>query len=113
MNGSSTAMGTVPRELFVPSELRARAYDDDALPIEDGQSISQPYVVAWMTELLDVEPGGLVLEIGTGTGYQAAILAVIGARVRSFERLPGLAESARRRLDELVVGEVARASWSR
>ncbi|MGH2512891.1 MAG: protein-L-isoaspartate O-methyltransferase family protein, partial [Candidatus Limnocylindrales bacterium] len=95
------AMSQIPRERFVPADLRARAYDDDALPIEEGQSISQPYVVAWMTQLLKIEPGMAVLEIGTGTGYQAAILATIGATVRSLERLPGLAEAARTRLAEL------------
>ncbi len=98
------AMGRVPRERFVPPDLVARAYDDDALPIEDGQSISQPYIVAWMTELLGVEPGGRVLEIGTGTGYQAAVLAAMGATVRSIERLPVLAASARERLAELGFG---------
>ena len=99
------AMGSVPRERFVPPDLVARAYDDDALPIEDGQSISQPYIVAWMTELLDVRPGGRVLEIGTGTGYQAAILAAMGASVRSIERLPALAAAARERLAALGVDE--------
>ena len=99
------AMGSVPRERFVPPDLVARAYDDDALPIEDGQSISQPYIVAWMTELLDVRPGGRVLEIGTGTGYQAAVLAAMGASVRSIERLPALAATARERLAALGVDQ--------
>jgi protein-L-isoaspartate(D-aspartate) O-methyltransferase len=99
------AMGLNPRERFVPDDLRARAYDDDALPIEQGQSISQPYVVAWMTELLEAGPGDAVLEIGTGTGYQAAILATIGATVRSIERLPEIAAEARRRLAELGLGD--------
>jgi protein-L-isoaspartate(D-aspartate) O-methyltransferase len=99
------AMGRVPRERFVPPDLVARAYDDDALPIEDGQSISQPYIVAWMTELLEVRPGGRVLEIGTGTGYQAAVLAAMGASVRSIERLPALAAAARERLAALGVDE--------
>ncbi len=92
------AMAAVPRERFIPADLADRAYDDDALPIADGQSISQPYVVAWMTELLHVEPGSPVLEIGTGSGYQAAVLAAMGARVRTIERLPSLAGAARERL---------------
>jgi protein-L-isoaspartate(D-aspartate) O-methyltransferase len=95
------AMGRVPRERFVPADLLARAYDDDALPIEDGQSISQPYIVAWMTELLQVEPDARVLEIGTGSGYQAAVLAAMGARVRTIERLPALAAMAQARLAAL------------
>jgi protein-L-isoaspartate(D-aspartate) O-methyltransferase len=99
------AMGAVPREQFVPREWTNRAYDDAALPIEGGQAISQPYIVAWMTELLQVVPGGLVLEIGTGSGYQAAVLATIGARVRSIERLPALAAVARERLAGLGLAE--------
>ena len=95
------AMATVPRERFVPEGLVDEAYDDDALPIEDGQAISQPYMVGWMTELLEVEPGGHVLEIGTGTGYQAAVLATMGAQVRTIERLPRLAAGARDRLERL------------
>jgi protein-L-isoaspartate(D-aspartate) O-methyltransferase len=98
------AMAAVPREQFVPAALADRAYDDEALPIDEGQSISQPYVVAWMTELLDVEQGTAVLEIGTGTGYQAAILAEMGARVRTIERIPTLAEAARERLARLGWG---------
>jgi protein-L-isoaspartate(D-aspartate) O-methyltransferase len=100
------AMATVPRERFVPANLADRAYADAALPIEDGQAISQPYVVAWMTELLQVEPGGLVLEIGTGSGYQAAVLAAMGAHVRTIERLPALATVARERLAGLGFGEL-------
>jgi len=95
------AMGSVPRERFVPDELEARAYDDDALPTAGGQSISQPYVVAWMTQLLELEPGDRVLEIGTGTGYQAAVLATMGVDIRSIERLPDLAAAATRRLADL------------
>jgi protein-L-isoaspartate(D-aspartate) O-methyltransferase len=101
-----SAMATVPRERFVPRDLADRAYSDAALPIEDGQAISQPYVVAWMTELLQVEPGGLVLEIGTGSGYQAAVLAAMGAHVRTIERLPALATVARERLAGLGFGEL-------
>ena len=72
---------------------RLRQLADDGVLV-GGQAISQPYIVAWMTELLQVVPGGLVLEIGTGSGYQAAVLATIGARVRSIERLPELAAAA-------------------
>jgi protein-L-isoaspartate(D-aspartate) O-methyltransferase len=95
------AMGEVPRELFVDAEARPHAYDDAALPISSGQSISQPYMVARMTELLAVRPGDRVLEIGTGSGYQAAILATLGARVLTIERHPELAELARERLRRL------------
>src|ERR1019366_8977358 len=98
------AMGAVPRERFVPVEPRSHAYDDAALPIEGGQAISQPYIVAWMTELLQVLPGGIVLEIGTGSGYQAAVLATIGARVRSIERLPELAAAAPERVGGVGLG---------
>jgi protein-L-isoaspartate(D-aspartate) O-methyltransferase len=89
------AMATTPRERFVPGVPTSLAYDDRALPIDAGQTISQPYMVARMTELLRVEPGDRVLEIGTGSGYQAAVLARLGAKVTSIERLPDLAESAR------------------
>jgi protein-L-isoaspartate(D-aspartate) O-methyltransferase len=92
------AMASVPREAFVPGVPASLAYDDRALPIDSGQTISQPYVVARMTELLEVEPGDRVLEIGTGSGYQAAVLAWLGARVSSIERHADLAETARERL---------------
>ena len=95
------AMGTVPREAFVEPSARWMAYDDAALPIAAGQSISQPYMVAQMTELLAVEPGDRILEIGTGSGYQAAILATLGAEVLSIERHAELAEAARLRLAAL------------
>ena len=95
------AMGSVPRHLFVPSERQANAYDDRALPIEDGQTISQPYMVAIMTEALAIAPGAHVLEIGTGSGYQAAILAVLARDVITIERRRGLAEAAGRRLVSL------------
>ena len=92
------AMATVPREHFVDERQRAYAYADEALPIESGQTISQPYVVAKMTELLGTRPGDRILEIGTGSGYQAAVLAALGCRVTSIERHPELAEIARGRL---------------
>lgn len=95
------AMRRVPRHLFVPENLLDRAYDDCPLPIGEGQTISQPYMVAWMTELLQVEPGQKVLEIGTGSGYQAAILCELGAEVFTIEKNPLLAREAERRLAEL------------
>ena len=99
------AMSSVPRERFVSDRARRHAYDDVALPIDEGQSISQPYMVARMTELLAVQPGDRVLEIGTGSGYQAAILAQLGATVVSIERHAGLAGAARARLAALEFAE--------
>ena len=99
------AMATVPRELFVDEHQRNYAYSDEALPIESGQTISQPYVVARMTELLASRPGDRMLEIGTGSGYQAAVLATLGCRVTSIERHPGLADQARERLTRAGLGE--------
>jgi protein-L-isoaspartate(D-aspartate) O-methyltransferase len=99
------AMGTVPREAFVDPELSRAAYADEALPIASGQTISQPYIVARMTELLAVAPGDRVLEIGTGSGYQAAILAQLGCQVTTIERHPDLADVARRRLETLGFGD--------
>jgi protein-L-isoaspartate(D-aspartate) O-methyltransferase len=95
------AMRAVPRHEFVPPELREHAYLDEPLPIGDGQTISQPYMVALMTEALQVRDGERLLEIGTGSGYQAAILAEMGAEVFTLERLPLLAEGAARRLHRL------------
>ena len=92
------AMGAVPRELFVPESIQRDAYVDEALPIGAGQTISQPYMVAKMTEDLAVRPGDRILEIGTGSGYQAAILAWLGARVTSIERQASLIPDARARL---------------
>lgn len=102
------AMETVPRHRFVPDEYLAQAYENHPLPIGYGQTISQPYIVAWMTELLELQPGEKVLEIGTGSGYQAAILAELGdVQVYSIEIVPELAESAARRLQELGYDRVS------
>jgi protein-L-isoaspartate(D-aspartate) O-methyltransferase len=96
------AMRTVPRHRFVPDEYVNIAYADHPLPIGYGQTISQPFIVAWMTELLDLQPGERVLEIGTGSGYQAAVLAELGyVDVYSIEIVPQLAESATARLKTL------------
>ncbi|HEU4403539.1 MAG TPA: protein-L-isoaspartate(D-aspartate) O-methyltransferase [Candidatus Polarisedimenticolia bacterium] len=95
------AMRSVPRHLFVPELERERAYDDGPLSIGEGQTISQPYIVAFMSEAIDPGSGDRVLEVGTGSGYQTAILASIVDEVFSIEIRPDLAESARRRLDAL------------
>ena len=97
------AMATVPREAFVPGVPTSVAYGDQALPIDAGQTISQPYMVARMTELLDVKPGNRILEIGTGSGYQAAVLARLGARVTTIERHAELANEARATLKSVGV----------
>ncbi len=99
------AMDVVPREAFVAADLRAQAYEDHPLPIGAGQTISQPYIVARMTELLAVAPGDRVLEVGTGSGYQAAVLAELGCRVTSIERDAGLAAEAAERLASLGYAE--------
>ena len=99
------AMAAVPREAFVSSVQAPWAYADEALPIEAGQTISQPYMVARMTELLSPRPGDRVLEVGTGSGYQAAVLAWLGADVVTIERHSQLAAIARERLDRLGLGE--------
>lgn len=88
------ALGTVPRHRFVPEVVRGRAYDDGPLPIGHQQTISQPYIVAFMSQALGVEPGMKVLEVGTGSGYQAAVLAELGAKVFTIEIVPELAETA-------------------
>lgn len=95
------AMRVVPRHAFVLSEYLDQAYDDHPLPIGYGQTISQPYIVALMTEVLDVNAGDRVLEIGTGSGYQAAVLAQIGVEVYTIEIVPQLAERAGNTLTEL------------
>ena len=95
------AMLSVPRHLFVPEPVRAFAYDDSPVPIGLGQTISQPYIVAFMTEALNVGPNDRVLEIGTGSGYQAAVLAELARDVYTIEIVPPLAERARATLAEL------------
>ena len=95
------AMRDVPRHRFVPSALSPRAYDDSPLPIGFDQTISQPYVVAYMTEAAALPRDAVVLEIGTGSGYQAAVLAQIAAKVYSIEIVPELAVRSRTLLDEL------------
>jgi protein-L-isoaspartate(D-aspartate) O-methyltransferase len=89
------AMGRVPRELFVPQSFRPHAYDDGALPIGHAQTISQPFVVATICSLLALEGGERVLDVGTGSGYQAAVLAELASEVVTIERIPELAETAR------------------
>lgn len=105
-NAVLAAMRKTPRHLFVEPALRPNAYEDHPLPIGHGQTISQPYVVAWMTELLDVRPGMKVLEIGTGSGYQTAILAEMGAAVYSVERIAELHAIAKERLASMGYGRV-------
>ena len=100
------ALELVPRERFVEPEQVEYAYADQALPIECGQTISQPYVVAAMTEALAIEPSHKVLEIGTGSGYQAAVLAHLAAHVVTVERYRTLAEIAERRLRDLELDNV-------
>lgn len=95
------AMGEVPREAFVSEHLFERAYGDHPLPIAEGQTISQPYIVAYMTQALELSKADRVLEIGTGSGYAAAVLSKIAKEVYSVERLRALAESARQRLERL------------
>ena len=95
------AFRNVPRHEFVPAKLRSRAYHDGPLPIGQEQTISQPYMVAVMTQAAEVELGDRVLEIGMGSGYQTAILAVLGASVFTIERIPGLVELAEERLERL------------
>jgi protein-L-isoaspartate(D-aspartate) O-methyltransferase len=92
------AMERVPRELFVPEKLRSRAYEDVALPIGDGQTISQPYMVAKICEALALRGDERVLDVGSGSGYQAAVLAELAAEVDTIERIPELAEVARANL---------------
>ena len=100
------ALRKVPRHLFVEEALRDRAYGDHPLPIGEEQTISQPYIVALMTQLLDLSERDKVLEIGTGSGYQTAVLAELARRVCSIERLPRLAERARALLEQLGYANV-------
>lgn len=100
------AMRAVPRDMFVPAEHRDDAFTDQALPIGHGQTISQPFIVALMTEALDLNPQNRVLEIGTGSGYQTAILARLAGHVYSIERLAALADVARQHLDALGIHNV-------
>jgi protein-L-isoaspartate(D-aspartate) O-methyltransferase len=95
------AMLVVPRHRFVPEERRHDAYEDGALALDQGQTISQPYMVARSTELAEVAPGDRVLDVGTGSGYQAGVLAQLGAEVLSIERIPELATQARATLSAL------------
>lgn len=101
-----STMRTVPRHMFVPDELRHLAYNDAPLPIGHKQTISQPYIVALMTQLLELGTQDKVLEIGTGSGYQAAVLASIARQVYSIERFASLAERARRILMQLSLSNI-------
>lgn len=100
------AMRSVPRHLFVPPEERDRAYDDGPLAIAEGQTISQPYIVAVMTDLLELKGNECVLEIGTGSGYQAAILSQLAREVHTIERFPRLAHEAQALLRDLGYNNV-------
>lgn len=95
------AMRNVPRHLFVPEAQRNNAYQDSPLPIGEGQTISQPYIVAYMSELLNLEPGDKVLEIGTGSGYQAAVLSELTSNVYSIEIIETLGKQVKKRFDNL------------
>jgi len=101
------AMRKVPRHEFMPEALRDRAYGDHAMPIGEGQTISQPYIVAVMTEMLELKGTERVLEIGTGSGYQAAVLAELAEKVFTVERVKSLADKARATLDRLGYRNVA------
>ena len=100
------AMGTIPRHLFVNEDLQNEAYMDGPLPIGFGQTISQPYIVAYMTEILKLEQQHSVLEVGTGCGYQAAVLSSLSQKVISLERIKELAVSSRKQLRELGFANV-------
>jgi protein-L-isoaspartate(D-aspartate) O-methyltransferase len=101
------AMRKVPRHEFMPEAMRSQAYGDHAMPIGDGQTISQPYIVALMTELLALKGSERVLEIGTGSGYQAAVLAELCGKVYTVERVKPLADKARATLDRLGYSSIA------
>jgi len=105
------AMGAAPRHLFVSPHLRSQAYNDYPLPIDEGQTISQPYIVALMTQYLDLKPGEKVLEIGTGSGYQAAVLAHLTNKVYSIEIREKLAQTAQETLGKLNYDQV-KVKWA-
>jgi len=100
------AMRRVPRHLFVPAEVRGSAYSDYPLPIGHGQTISQPYIVAMMTSLLQIQPDDRLLEIGSGSGYQAAVLGILAREVISIERIPEVAQLARKNLADAGITNV-------
>lgn len=100
------AMRKTPRHEFVLEQYLNRAYSDSPLPINHGQTISQPYIVALMTELLEIQPGDRVLEIGTGSGYQAAVLAALDVEVYTVEIIPELAQEASERLSRLGYDQI-------
>ncbi len=104
--GVLRAMRNTPRHLFVPEDRASQAYDDMPLPIGQGQTISQPYIVAYMTEILQPDGSGTVLEVGTGSGYQAAVLSPLYRKVYTIEIIPELAESAKARLRNLGYSNV-------
>ncbi len=94
------AMNRLPRHLFVPEAIKHQAYKDNALPISSNQTISQPYIVARMTELLELAPDSRILEIGAGSGYQTSILASLGGKIFAIERIPNLAKEAQERIQK-------------
>ncbi|MFM9903203.1 MAG: protein-L-isoaspartate(D-aspartate) O-methyltransferase [Pyrinomonadaceae bacterium] len=104
--GVLEAMSSLPRHRFVPEAIKSQAYKDNALPISGGQTISQPFIVARMTELLELSGNEKVLEIGAGSGYQTAVLASLSRKVFAIERLPKLADEAGRRLQTLGIRNV-------
>lgn len=101
------AMREVPRDFFVPEALKAQAYKDNALPIAANQTISQPFIVARMTELLEISPSSHILEIGAGSGYQTAILSRLARRVFAVERVPQLLAEAQERLKRLEINNIS------
>lgn len=100
--GVLKAISTLPRHFFLPHDFESHAYEDKAFPIGEGQTISQPYTVAYQTQLLSLKPGDKVLEIGTGSGYQAAVLLACGANVYSIERHQNLSDTAARTLKTAI-----------
>lgn len=95
------AMNRLPRHLFVPEAIKHQAYKDNALPISSNQTISQPFIVARMTELLELAPSSRILEIGAGSGYQTAVLASLAGKIFAIERIPNLAQQAQERIQKL------------